>query len=102
MRQRNDQSKEWQEEECLVEARELSEYLSLSPMGTVQYIGTGTEKCWHREDWNGEWDATAKVLVDIIKAFGRPVVNPEPIYLKGSFKNSHFQNVPTTREVLAK
>ena len=55
-------------------------------MGTVQYIGTGTEKCWHREDWDGEWDAKAKVLVDTVKASGHPVVNPEPIYLKGHCK----------------
>ena len=48
------------------------------------------------------WNAKADELIGTIKESGHPIVDPEPIYLKGDFGGAHFKSDETTREALCK
>ena len=73
----------WQQTHGKAGAAELRDTLKDFPPGTIQYVGGGTERCWKREHWNGLWNAKADELIGTIKESGHPIVDPEPIYLKG-------------------
>ena len=92
----------WQQTHGKAGAAELRDTLKDFPLGTIQYAGGGTERCWKREHWNGLWNAKADELIETIKESGHPIVDPEPIYLKGDFDGAHFKSDETTREALCK
>ena len=48
------------------------------------------------------WNAKADELIETIKESGHPIVDPEPIYLKGDFGGAHFKSDETTRGALCK
>ena len=98
----HDKGIEWQQTKGREGAEELRDTLKDFPLGTIQYAGPGTEKCWKREHWNGEWNAKAEVIMDIIKEAGHPIVDPEPFYLKGDFDGAHFKSDDDTRVALSK
>ena len=66
-RNEHDKGIVWQQTIGREGAEELRDTLKDFPLGTIQYAGLGTEKCWKREHWNGEWNAKAEVIMDIIK-----------------------------------
>ena len=96
----HDESIPWQETVGAQGVDELRDTMRRFPLGTIQYVGPGTEKCWHREQWGGEWDAKAKRIVETIKESGHPVVDLVPIYPKGDF-DGHFKTDDGTCTALA-
>ena len=86
----HDKKELWHRSHGKAGAAELRDTLKDFPLGTILYVGGGTERCWKREHWNGLWNVKADELIGTIKESGHPIVDPEPIYLKGDFDGAHF------------